>query len=340
MVVERVVLRVGGRDRWLTVVRPAVPGDGLLIAVHGSNQSGDRFRAFSGGAFDTLTADGLTVAYPGGHHGHFNDVRLSIDFPDRRDDVDDVAFTEAVIDHVGAARVHVVGYSNGGAMVIRLVHQLGSRLAGATTIAATRPTPKNLLPMDAPVVPVPVLLFHGTEDRLVPYAGGTNSLWGFKPRGLGRSARETAAYFAERNGITAESIATLVAGAGADGTSTERLDHREPGHPVHRARRRARDPGSGAGPALPRPHHAAGVGGRGDAGLLPTRVARAHRRRRPAQPDPGGGPPSGLVHPACAGPQVRTRNNGIFPASGRRLDGPRPGRESGASTIDHVHSGP
>ncbi|MCG8920775.1 hypothetical protein L6E12_33965 [Actinokineospora sp. PR83] len=228
--IERVVLRVGGRDRSLTVVRPAVAGGGLLIAFHGSDQSGDRFREFSGGVFDAFAADGVTVAYPDGHRGHFNDARLGVDFPARRDDVDDVGFTEAVIDHVGATRVHVVGYSNGGSMVIRLVHQLGSRLAGATAIAATQPAPENLLPMDAPVVPVPVLLFHGTEDRLVPYAGGLNSLWGSEPRGLGRSARETAAYFAARNGITTEPTTTLVAEAGADRTGTERLDYRQPGH--------------------------------------------------------------------------------------------------------------
>ena len=229
--VERTQLRVGGRTRSLTLVRPREAGDTLLIVFHGSTQSGDGVREFSGEAFDTFAGDGLVVAYPDGHEGHFNDARLSIEFPARRDDIDDVAFTEAVIDHVGAAKVHVAGYSNGGAMVIRLVHQLGARLAGATTIAATQPTPDNLVPVDAPVVPVPVLMFHGTADRLVPYEGGMNSLWGFKPRGLGLSARESAAYFAHRNGITAEPKTTLVASVDVDKMSVERLDYREPGHP-------------------------------------------------------------------------------------------------------------
>jgi polyhydroxybutyrate depolymerase len=65
----------------------------------------------------------------------------------------------------------------------------------------------------------------------VPYEGGMNSLWGFKPRGLGRSARETAAYFAERNGITVEPRISLVESVGVDKMSVERLDYREHGHP-------------------------------------------------------------------------------------------------------------
>jgi polyhydroxybutyrate depolymerase len=229
--VERAAVEVGAHTRSFTLVRPPVAGGALLIVFHGSTQSGDGIREFAGGAFDAFAADGMVIAYPDGHRGHFNDARLSIEFPSRLDGVDDVAFTEAVIDHVGASAVYVVGYSNGGAMVIRLVHEIGARLTGATTIAATQPAPENLVPMSAQPVPVPVLLFHGTRDRLVPYEGGVNSLWGRTPRGLGLSAKETAAYFAARNGITAEPRTTLVESVGVDRMGVERLDHREHGHP-------------------------------------------------------------------------------------------------------------
>jgi hypothetical protein len=63
----------------------------------------------------------------------------------------------------------------GGAMVLRLLLELPGEL--------------------------PVALIHGTRDRLVPYDGGMASLWGFRPRGLGLSAPETAAYLAGRHGI-------------------------------------------------------------------------------------------------------------------------------------------
>lgn len=69
-------------------------------------------------------------------------------------------------------------------------------------IAATRPTPDNLLVTDAHM-PLPVLLIHGTRDPLAPYADGVASLWGFRPRGTGLSAPASAGYFARRNGITA-----------------------------------------------------------------------------------------------------------------------------------------
>ena len=52
-----------------------------------------------------------------------------------------------------------------------------------------------------PVTPLPVVLIHGTSDPLVPFNGGMASLWGFRPRGEGRSAPATAKYYADRNGI-------------------------------------------------------------------------------------------------------------------------------------------
>lgn len=67
-------------------------------------------------------------------------------------------------------------------------------LSGAAIIAATQPVPDNFDLSADPATPLPVLLIHGTKDPLVPYDGGMASLWGFRPRGLGRSAPETAEY--------------------------------------------------------------------------------------------------------------------------------------------------
>jgi len=46
-----------------------------------------------------------------------------------------------------------------------------------------------------------VLLIHGTRDPLVPYNGGVASLWGFRARGPGLSALDSARYFARRNSV-------------------------------------------------------------------------------------------------------------------------------------------
>jgi polyhydroxybutyrate depolymerase len=238
--VEDIAVRVGGRRRTLTVVSPPGAADGVpaVLVLHGSNQDAKTVRRFAGHSFDAFAErGGAVVAYLDGYRRNWNDARASSRSAARRDGVDDVAFVTAVIDllvdrhRVDPARVHAVGYSAGGAMVIRLAHEVGSRLAGVGLVAATQPVPENFLASDAPVVPLPVVLFHGTKDRLVPYEGGMASLWGFRPRGLGLSARDTAAYFAARNGITTAPESHALARHDGDRTSVERTDHRQDGRP-------------------------------------------------------------------------------------------------------------
>lgn len=230
---------VDGRSRTYTLVTPAGlrPGAALVLVFHGSNQTGEKVRKVSGRSFDALAEAGrAVVAYLDGHKGHWNDARTSSDFPARREGIDDVAFTEAVIDAVtgtyGVDRVYAVGYSNGGQLVIRLVHQIPRRIAGAAIIAATQPAPGNFDLPDEPVTPLPVMLIHGTRDPLVPYDGGVASLWGFRPRGLGRSAPETAEYYAARNGITGAPTSTrLPHRPESRRTSVTRTDYRADGKP-------------------------------------------------------------------------------------------------------------
>ncbi|WP_113701742.1 hypothetical protein [Nonomuraea lactucae] len=58
------------------------------------------------------------------------------------------------------------------------------------------------------------------------------SLFGFRPRGLGLSALETAAYYAARNGITTPpTVHRLPATAADDKTDIERADYRHVGRP-------------------------------------------------------------------------------------------------------------
>jgi polyhydroxybutyrate depolymerase len=85
---------------------------------------------------------------------------------------DDVTFVARLLDemeatfHVDPKRVYVAGLSNGGMMAHRLGMELSDRIAAIATVAGT-------LAVDAcqPKRPVPVLHFHGTADRVVPFAG-------------------------------------------------------------------------------------------------------------------------------------------------------------------------
>lgn len=164
-------------------------------------------RAFSGNVFDELVQEhGCVVVYPDGYKGHWNDARLSSNFPTRKAGIDDVALTKALINEmrvkndIDAKNVFIAGYSNGGQMVIRLIHEWPYPFAGAVLIAATQPVAANFQALSKETS-LPILIIHGTADPIVPYNGGMASLWGLNPRGHGLSARETAHYYAQRNHI-------------------------------------------------------------------------------------------------------------------------------------------
>jgi len=222
---------VAGRTRTYTLIAPSGGYDRLLLVFHGSKQNAAAFRAFTGNDFDN---PGRTaVAYLDGYRRNWNDARKASGFPARVQGIDDVAFAEAVVKRVADGReTYAAGYSNGGGMVIRLLQERPDLLAGGAVIAAQQPAPDNFLIPGLPAVPKPVVLFHGTKDRLVPYGGGQMAAWArftFKVGGEMLSAPETAAYFAARNGITAPPVTAELPSRGGR-TSVSRTDYRQDGH--------------------------------------------------------------------------------------------------------------
>lgn len=236
---------VSGRSRTFTAVGAAggAPGRALVLVFHGSRQSGDTHRSFTGNAFDELAGTGAAVvAYLDGYRGNWNDARRASWFPARKDNIDDIGFTRAVIHKLAATHridprwVFAVGYSNGGQMVMRLAHEAPELISGAAVLAATMPAPENFLAGDAPPAPMPVLLVHGTKDPIVNYTGGGMKWWKrrlFKVGGRSLPVPETARYFAARNGITTEPVTTALPtrDGSADPTKVERTDYRQDGHP-------------------------------------------------------------------------------------------------------------
>src|SRR4051812_633441 len=130
-------VEVDGRTRTYTVVGEASPN--LVLIFHGSRQTGSKHRDFTGRAFDALAAAGhAQVVYLDGYSGNWNDARRESRFPARRENIDDVGFVRAVIEKLGRpGRVFAVGYSNGGQLAMRLVHEAPELIAGAAVIAAT-----------------------------------------------------------------------------------------------------------------------------------------------------------------------------------------------------------
>jgi polyhydroxybutyrate depolymerase len=140
----------------------------LVLVFHGGGGTAANMPRFTG--FDDLAdAKGFFVAYPDSLNKHWNDGRdLS--------PADDVAFIRALISDLQLAhkidpkRIYATGISNGGFFSNRLACDLADKIAAIASVAATMP--EVLAPICNPSRPVSVMFIHGTEDPLVPIAGG------------------------------------------------------------------------------------------------------------------------------------------------------------------------
>ncbi|MFE2875089.1 alpha/beta hydrolase family esterase [Streptomyces roseus] len=245
-VARRETLDIGGLRRTFTVVRPDPlrANAPVVLVFHGAYQNATTFRLATRGAFDRVAdTSGAIVAYLNSHRGHWNDARVETSFAARTADVDDIAFTTAAVDHLvqrhaaDPTRVHAVGFSNGGYLVFRLLHEIPDRLAGAAVISAAQPAAGNFAPHTSRLHPLPTLIIHGTGDRVVPYAGGRVSLGGRHSGGQCVSARDTAEYYARRNGMNVGATTGRAApvrraySTGSRHTPVEYTEYRQHPHP-------------------------------------------------------------------------------------------------------------
>jgi len=90
----------------------------------------------------------------------------------------DVIFIADIIDQlkheysIDETRIYVNGLSNGGGMSFALACNLSDRIAAIGSVAGL-----YLLPWEDcnPARPVPAVIFHGTDDPIVPFDGGPSS---------------------------------------------------------------------------------------------------------------------------------------------------------------------
>jgi len=121
---------------------------------------------------------------------------------------DDVKFLTALVDDLGKQyridnkKVFVHGTSNGGNMAYRLALESGDRFAAIAAVVAALPEKNECHSKD---IPVSVLIMNGTDDPLLPYAGGGIGKKGSQKeeRGSVVSTELTAQYWVKHNGISA-----------------------------------------------------------------------------------------------------------------------------------------
>ncbi len=106
-------------------------------------------------------------------------------------DIDDVGFIRALINHldstlnINSSRIYITGISGGGLMTYRLGSDLSDIVAAIAPVAGSIGgiwyTESTLYVIPKPAHPMPVIIFHGLQDRNLPYEGGwvngTIRLW-------------------------------------------------------------------------------------------------------------------------------------------------------------------
>jgi polyhydroxybutyrate depolymerase len=199
----------GVTRNYLLYVPPAPSGKHLpaFILMHGSGSTNVQQEAYSN--FDALAqAHGLVVMYPQGIDKHWNDGRVI----GHESAADDIAFMKAMLAEVtkqgliDPKRVYAAGISNGGFMAQHMACVMPDALAGIAVVAATQPV-DAVCPSPRPM---PVIFFHGTADKFVPFNGGPIAPQ-FGNRGSAMSNADAVAVWRKRNGCGAATRARLPA---------------------------------------------------------------------------------------------------------------------------------
>ena len=170
-------IRIGGRNRtFLLHVPPSYTGASsvpLVLDLHGLGSNSGQQAGLSGFRGKSDEA-GFIVAWPQGVGNSWNAFGCcgTADFFN----IDDPAFLRAVVarisqlGNINRSRVYITGLSNGGFMTHRMACVAADIFAAAAPVSAPLNTSTATC---RPTRPITVVAFHGLNDGIVPYGGGT-----------------------------------------------------------------------------------------------------------------------------------------------------------------------
>jgi len=192
--VERSIA-VAARSRGYLLAEPVGEATGIILSLHGSRSNG-RQQAHLTGMAALASSAGAVVVFP------------QAETPDRGgfkwDHEGDVAFLRVLSEHLLAQypaageRVCICGMSGGARMSCFFASTHADLVAAVGAVGGLR-APS----VTTPVRSVPVVAFHGTADRINPYAGGLGQRWD-------ESVPEAARRWAVANGLPAQPSETQV----------------------------------------------------------------------------------------------------------------------------------
>lgn len=176
----------------------------LVFLFHGGGGTGQGMEKLTQGGFNRLAdREGFIIVYPDGIEKHWNDGRGLEAYRAHRENIDDVGFISALIEHlirtlnIDSNRIYAAGISNGGQFSQRLACELSDRIAAIGVVAIQ--LPEHLPSSCAPKRPVSVLMMPGTEDPLVPWEGGEIGFRRGRKFGRVLSVRESIGFWVEQN---------------------------------------------------------------------------------------------------------------------------------------------
>jgi polyhydroxybutyrate depolymerase len=213
-----VLTRDGARS---AILRPAAqPRAPTVVVLHGALISAE-YTARWYGFTEAARRHGFAAVYPRGIKLLWNDGRNAW-----TSSADDVGFLRQLVRRLVAhgtadpARLYLVGISNGGMLALRLLCEAPELFAGVGTIIAGMPTEVGAA--CRPKRPLPVVMFNGTADPVVPYGGGSLGFIGWQ--GSVWPAERTAAFLARSNGCGPPSKAVVAGGGAPNAIRVVRLD--------------------------------------------------------------------------------------------------------------------
>jgi polyhydroxybutyrate depolymerase len=207
-------ISVGGRARtYLVHVAPSyesgkdVP---LVLVLHGATQSPENIESMSG--MSSLANQlGFIAVYPRGT-GRIADIPTwnsgNCCGYAQENNIDDVGFIHALIEKLEAdysidrKRIFATGISNGAMMSFRLGCEMSDTFAAVAPVEGAQNLPCH------PSTPVSVIVFHGTDDHLVPFDGGSTPFQ-IGPKRHDAPVSDTVSFWVTRDGCSATPVSEV-----------------------------------------------------------------------------------------------------------------------------------